>query len=48
MAVNDRVMVRGGADIAGTVMWLGTELATVRWDNGQTGSAWVYSLIAVR
>jgi hypothetical protein len=48
MAVNDRVMVRGGADMAGTVVWLGSELALVRWDNGQTLAAWAYSLIAAR
>lgn len=48
MVVNDRVMVRGGAGVAGTVVWLGPELALVRWDTGQTTAAWAYSLIAAR
>ena len=44
MKIGDRVRVRGGADMAGTVMLCGSELALVRWDNGQTGSAWLYML----
>ena len=48
MATGDRVMVRGGDGIAGTVLFPGEAVSRVLWDNGQVWSAWNYSLERVR
>ena len=48
MNAGDRVRVRGGDSMAGTVVALGPDLSLVRWDNGQVLSVWTYTLVPCR
>jgi hypothetical protein len=44
MTAGSRVMVRGGADMAGTVLVAGAELSRVLWDNGEVWCCWTCAL----